>query len=111
MFHVPDHLRLGESAIPGLKIILTGGSGLVNGLGREVETTVAEALGRRGVSGAVANRSKVFPLSSDRSMDPVERSRRAVSIGAGTKNFALLRYCEQLPTATLGGHKIGGWRG
>jgi hypothetical protein len=36
MFRVPDNLRLGESAIPGLMIVLTGGSGLVDGLDRAI---------------------------------------------------------------------------
>jgi hypothetical protein len=111
MFRVPDELRLGEPAIPGLKIVMTGGSGLVDGLARGVRDHVEEALGRRGIAGNVAARTQITPLPNTPTLDPIDQARRAVSIGAGASNFAQLAYREQLsrPIRARGGLET--WRG
>jgi hypothetical protein len=100
IYHVPDQLRLGEPAIPGLKIVLTGGSGLVQGLDDAIREEVMGALGRRrGVPGNVAARTEVVPFTPDRHQLTIDRARRAVSIGAGQHNFAELRYREEFAKA------------
>lgn len=109
MYRVPDELRLGESAIPGLKIIMTGGSGLVAGLDTAVRSEVVEALGRRGVPGNVAGRTEVVPFTPERTQYTVDRLRRAVSIGAGQDSFADLRYREAFARAAAPPGTIERW--
>jgi len=111
MFRVPDELRLGETAIPGLKIVMTGGSGLVEGLAKTVRDQVEEALARRGVPGNVAARTQVTSLPSNSVLDPVDQARRAVSVGAGTWNFAQLAYRAELPRAIRARGGLETWRG
>jgi hypothetical protein len=94
VFHVPDEARLGEPAIDGLKIVLTGGSGLVPGLGDALRAAVVDALGRRGIPGSVASRTEVVVLQHKNISDPIDAARRAVSTGAGQSDFALLAYRE-----------------
>ena len=94
IFHVPDEARLGEPAIDGLKIVLTGGSGLVPALDDAVKAAVIDSLGRRGVSGNVASRTEIVKLRSTIISDPIDAARRAVSTGSGQSDFALLAYRE-----------------
>jgi hypothetical protein len=101
MRHVPDELRLGEPRIPGLKIVMTGGSGLVEGLDRAIWNSVAEALARRDVPHNVANRTEITELSLDWPEDRFDRARRAVSIGAANRELAQLGYVAGLAKATL----------
>jgi hypothetical protein len=101
MRHVPDELRLPEPSIPGLKIVMTGGSGLVEGLDRAVWNAVAEALARRDIPHNVANRTEITELTLDWPEDRFDRARRAVSIGAANSNFAQLEYVEGFGKATL----------
>jgi len=93
---LPDRLRLGLTTIPGLKIVLTGGSGLVEGLDRAVEKAVIAGLqSRSDVPTNVARRTEVVQLSVEWPPDPLDRARRAVSIGAGKHTFGQLRYRER----------------
>jgi len=101
MRHVPDELRLGEPLIPGLKIVMTGGSGLVEGLDRAVWNAVAAALARREIPHNVANRTEITELTLDWPEDRFDRARRAVSIGAANSSFAQLGYVEGFGKATL----------
>jgi len=98
--YVPDNARLGEPSIPGLKILMTGGSGLVQDLGKAIREEVVEALQRRGVAGNVANRTEVLELTLDWPEDRIDRARRAVSIGAGSRNLAELKYRAALASVT-----------
>lgn len=95
IFHVPDELRLGEPAIPGgLKIVLTGGSGVVLGLDSAVKKAVVDALAMRGVPGNVASRTQLIEFRARSISDRVDAARRAVSVGEGQPDFALLAYRE-----------------
>lgn len=89
MFRVTD-ARLGETAIPGLKIVLTGGAGVVRGLDRSIRDAVADALARQGIAGAVANRTEVVQVPVRLIPDTVDAARRAVSLGAAQSEFAEL---------------------
>ena len=109
MRHVPDELRLGEPRIPGLKIVITGGSGLVEGLDRAVWNSVVEALARRDIPHNVANRSEITELSLDWPEDRFDRARRAVSIGAANGNLAQLGYVEGFAKATLVKTSVERW--
>jgi hypothetical protein len=109
MYRVPDQLRLGEPAIPGLKIVMTGGSGMVRGLDTAIRDEVVEALGRRGVPGNVAARTEVVPFTPERTQYTVDQLRRAVSIGAGQSNFADLRYREAFARAAAPPGQIERW--
>jgi hypothetical protein len=111
MFHVPDELRLGETAIPGLNVVMTGGSGLVEELGEAVRDEVVESLSRRGVAGNVSTRTRVVAFPNNLGIDPIDWARRAVSIGAGTSNFARLSYCEQLAPPVRARGALETWRG
>ncbi len=99
MRHVPDELRLGQPVIPGLKIVMTGGSGLVDGLSKGIREAVVEALLERGIAANVANRTEVSELLLDWPEDRVDRARRAVSVGAGNSTFGQLRYREKFEAA------------
>lgn len=95
---VRDTARLPEPAIPGLKIVLTGGSGAVPGLGlgAEVLNGAKEGLSRRGgVPTNVIGRTQTVEGKLDWPQDPIDQARRAVSIGAGKKTFGELRYREK----------------
>jgi hypothetical protein len=78
MFRVEDERRLGEPAIPGLKIVMTGGSGLVEGLDRAVRNSVVDALAQRGIPGNVCNRTEITELQLKYPADRFDRARRAV---------------------------------
>ena len=109
VFHVPDEARLGESAIDGLKIVLTGGSGLVPALDDAVKAAVIDALGRRGVPGNIASRTDVVKVRQRAITDPVDAARRAVSTGAAQSDFALLAYREKLTKGTRKVTALKGW--
>ena len=109
MLHVPDELRLGQPVIPGLKIVMTGGSGLVDGLAKAIRDAVIEALLNRGIAGNVANRTEVSELLLDWPEDRVDRARRAVSVGAGDSTFGQLRYREGLEAAAPGPGRLERW--
>jgi hypothetical protein len=100
---VPDTARLPEPAIPGLRIVLTGGSGVIRDLDLDVqvENAVKEALLKRrsDVPSNVVARTKTVNLNLDWPKDPVDQGRRAVSIGAGKKTFGDMRYRERLDKA------------
>ncbi len=100
---VPDTARLPEPSIPGLKILLTGGSGVVPGLGLdvEVENAVKQALMKRrsDVPTNVVSKTERVEAKLDWPQDPIDQARRAVSIGAGKKTFGELRYREKLEKA------------
>ena len=100
IFHVPDEARLGEPAIGGLKIVLTGGSGLVPALDDAVRAAVIDSLGRRGVPGNVASRTEVVKLRPRIASDPIDAARRAVSTGSAQSDFAELAYRESFVKAT-----------
>ena len=97
---VPDTARLPEPSIPGLKIVLTGGSGAVPGLGLdvEVENAVRHALmsRRTDVPTNVVEKTRRVEGKLDWPPDPMDQARRAVSIGAGKKTFGELRYRDKL---------------
>jgi hypothetical protein len=96
IFRVPDQSRLSEAGIPGLKIVVTGGSGVVEGLDTTIRAEVYEALfNRPEVPQAVAGRTEVIPLVSPIN-DPVDAARRAVSTGAAHPSFADLKYTERM---------------
>lgn len=96
---VPDTARLPEPSIPGLRIVLTGGSGVIRDLGldAEVERAVKQALlnRRSDVPTSVVGRTKSVDLNLDWPSDPIDQGRRAVSIGAGKKTFGGMRYREK----------------
>lgn len=96
---VPDTARLPEPSIPGLRIVLTGGSGVIRDLGldAEVERAVKQALlnRRSDVPTSVVGRTKSVDLNLDWPSDPIDQGRRAVSIGAGKKTFGDMRYREK----------------
>ncbi|MDP2899070.1 MAG: hypothetical protein Q8Q12_21240 [bacterium] len=105
MYRVPDFRRLPQTDIDGLKIVMTGGSGMVDGLGSAVRDAVVEALRRRPeVQDNVANRTELVELQIAAPVDPIDRGRRAVSIGAGKHDFALLRYRERFDRLYRAGH-------
>jgi hypothetical protein len=108
MYRIPD-ARLGESAIPGLKIILTGGAGVVPGLDSTIKEAVTDALAHRGIAGNVANRTQVVQVPVRLIPDPIDAARRAVSLGAAQSEFAQL-VCRsgftETPKRKLGG---SGW--
>ncbi len=69
---------------------------MVDGLGSEVRGAVVEALKRRPeVQKKVADRIELVELQFTAPVDPIDRGRRAVSIGAGKHDFVLLRYRER----------------
>ncbi|MGB9237029.1 MAG: hypothetical protein WCC04_21685 [Terriglobales bacterium] len=107
--YVPDDARLGETSIPGLKILMTGGSGLVEDLGNAIREEVVEALLRRGVPGNVASRTEVLELTLDWPEDRIDRARRAVSIGAGSGSLAELKYRKALVPSVTGPGKLEKW--
>jgi hypothetical protein len=109
MRHVPDELRLGQPVIPGLKIVMTGGSGLVDGLSKAIRDAVVEALLDREIAANVANRTDVSELLLDWPEDRVDRARRAVSVGAGSSTFGQLRYREKLDAAAPAPGPLGRW--
>lgn len=88
---VPDKRRLPDILMPSLKIVLTGGSGVVRGLDSAIRSAVCEALIRRGIQTAYANRTEVVALRSP-IPDRVDAARRAVSAGAAQPDFAQLAY-------------------
>ena len=88
---VPDERRLPDTRMPALKVVLTGGSGVVRGLDQSIRSAVCGALVHRGIQSAYANRTEVVPLRSPIS-DRVDAARRAVSTGAAQPDFALLAY-------------------
>jgi hypothetical protein len=91
MRSVPDERRLPEELIPGLKIVLTGGSGIVKGLDLAIKSAVCDALMDRGISASVSQRTELVTLRSPIN-DRVDAARRAVSTGAAQSDFAKLRY-------------------
>jgi len=99
IFHVPDEARLGEPAIDGLKIVLTGGSGLVPALDDAVKAAVIDSLGRRGVPGNVASRTEIVKIRPRIASDPIDAARRAVSTGSAQSDFAALAYRESFVKA------------
>jgi hypothetical protein len=109
MAHVPDELRLGEPVIPGLKIVMTGGSGLVEGLSGAICGEVVEALLNRGIASNVAKRTDVSELVLDWQRDPVDRARRAVSIGAGSSTFGRLNYRERFEAGVPARRQLERW--
>jgi hypothetical protein len=100
---VPDASRLLEPSIPGLKIVLTGGSGVIPGLGLDVavQTAVTTALMNRrtDVPTSVVGRTAIARTNLDWPEDPIDQARRAVSMGVGNKAFGELRYRERLEKA------------
>lgn len=88
---VPDELRLMDELLPPLKILLTGGSGLVQGLDSAIKKHVIEALMQRGMSHVAAGRIDIASLNSE-IPDKVDAARRAVSTGAAQSKFARLVY-------------------
>lgn len=109
IFYVPDEARLGETSIPGLKILMTGGSGLVGGIGNAIREQVVDALMRRGVASNVASRTEVLELTLDWPEDRIDRARRAVSIGAGSGRLAQLKFREALVSSPMGPGKLQRW--
>ena len=89
--------------------IQTGGSGLVEGLDRAVRNSVVEALAHRGIPGNVVNRTEITELEIDWPQNRLDRSRRAVSIGAGNHEFAQLRYLEQFEKAAPAPGRLERW--
>lgn len=93
--HIPDERFLRDPYIPGLRIVMTGGSGLVDGLGEAVRERTVEALQRRFPLNAVAEMTRVSDSERDAPIqDPIDRARRAVSLGAGDPELADLSYRE-----------------
>lgn len=88
---VPDELRLPDDRLPSLKVVLTGDSGVVKGLDTSIRSAVSDALVRRGVQTAYANRTEIVLLQSPIA-DKVDAARRAVSTGSAESDFAKLAY-------------------
>jgi hypothetical protein len=109
IFRVPDDARLAEPAIPGLKIVLTGGSGAVLGLDNAVKEAVVDALARRGVPNNVAERTELVPFRTRLVPDRTDSLRRAVSIGEGQPDFVMLAYREAFTKSTRTVVASRGW--
>lgn len=95
---VPDELRLPDDRLPSLKIVLTGGSGVVKGLDTLIRSTVSDALVQRGIQTAYANRTELVTLQSPIA-DRVDAARRAVSTGSAESDFAKLAYIPNFEKA------------
>ncbi len=89
--NVPDEQRLPTP--PGLQIILTGGSGLVRGLGDKVLAAVNEVLPASVNAATSLTSAAHLDVSFS---DEAETARRAVSIGAADSEMPSLKYRANL---------------
>lgn len=90
---IPDYSWLPE--LPGLLVLITGGSGVVAGLREEMLSATARGLRQRGISADVINATSPMILNLE---GPAARdaNRLAVALGAASEDLPKLNYFSKL---------------
>lgn len=99
--NIPDKRWIDSEQAP-LQTIITGGSGLVEGLEQEINIGVSDGLKQRGLSNAVA-RDVIFidkVLSGWQFAKKEEYARKAVAIGSSDRDKPSLKYREKMDPPT-----------
>jgi hypothetical protein len=93
---IPDQRWLPH--MPGLQVLVTGGSGVVPGLREEIVNAAVQALRQRGMTSDVIDNTQPMRLSLD---GPAARdaNRLAVAIGAADPDLPRLSYFSRLDPA------------
>lgn len=97
---IPDYRWLAID-VP-LQIIITGGSGLVQGLSEEIKTGVSEGLIQRGFNHKIGDNVNLIEkvLTSWQFRTKEDYARRAVAIGSADKNKPALKYLDKMDPPT-----------
>lgn len=90
---VPDRHWLPE--MPGLQVLITGGSGVVAGLREAILSAAAEGLRQRGISVNVINATRPMILKMG-GPAATDANRLAVAFGAASEDFPRLTYLTKM---------------
>jgi hypothetical protein len=100
IMHSPD-MRWLNMDVP-LQLIITGGSGVVDGLASKLKASVIEALMKRRLERRVAEKVKLINENLFEGIFPIKENyaRMAVAIGSADKNKPLLKFRAKMDPVT-----------